>query len=47
MRALIGKPFDVIVVDVSFIGLEKIIPSLLPLMKENARLASPSRDRHG
>lgn len=38
MRALIGKPFDVIVVDVSFIGLEKIIPSLLPLMKENARL---------
>lgn len=36
--AALGAPFDLVVIDVSFISLRKVLPHLLPLMNESADL---------
>jgi len=37
---LLGAPFDIVVVDVSFIGLAKILPQLVALMGEDGELVA-------
>jgi 23S rRNA (cytidine1920-2'-O)/16S rRNA (cytidine1409-2'-O)-methyltransferase len=36
----LGEPFDIIVTDVSFISLTKILPNAVPMMKENAYIVA-------
>ena len=36
----LGEPFDIIVTDVSFISLTKILPNAVPMMKDNAYIVA-------
>ncbi len=36
----LGAPFDIAVIDVSFIGLEKVLPNVLPMLTESGELVS-------
>ena len=36
----LGEPFDVVVTDVSFISLTKILPNAVPMMKDNAYIVA-------
>ena len=36
----LGEPFDIVVTDVSFISLTKILPNAVPMMKENAYIVA-------
>ncbi|MDO9556788.1 MAG: TlyA family RNA methyltransferase [Coriobacteriia bacterium] len=36
--ASIGAPFDVVVIDVSFIGLSKVLPNVIPLVAESGSI---------
>ena len=36
----LGEPFDIIVTDVSFISLTKILPNAIPMMQENAYIVA-------
>ncbi len=45
-RSLIPEPIDLAVIDVSFISLTLVLPSVVPLLREDARMSSHSSSRN-